>query len=89
MNNSKTKSELKVLNLCLSREINRTENQIEVIEKRLFYIQNIIDQNNSDTKTVEKFRIDMESCQLDLVGLRVTRDRLILESIQYNDDTGI
>ena len=89
MNNSKTKSELKVLNLCLSREINRTENQIEVIEKRLSYIQNIIDQNNSDTKTVEKFRIDMESCQLDLVGLRVTRDRLILESIQYNDDTGI
>ena len=89
MKKSKTKSELKVLNLCLSREINQTENQIEVIEKRLSYIQNIIDQNNSDTKTVEKFRIDMESCQLDLVGLRVTRDRLILESIQYNDDTGI
>ena len=87
MNNSKTKSELKVLNLCLSREINQTEYQIKNIEQRLQFIQNIIGQNNSDTKVVESFRVEIESAQLDLIGLKVTRDRLILESIQLNDST--
>ena len=87
MNNSKTKSELKVLNLCLSREINQTEYQIKNIEQRLLFIQNIIGQNNSDTKVVESFRVEIESAQLDLIGLKVTRDRLILESIQLNDST--
>ena len=52
MNNSKTKSELKVLNICLSREINQTEYQIKNIEQRLQFIQNIIGQNNSNTKVV-------------------------------------
>ena len=85
MNNSKTKSELKVLNKCLSREINQTEYQIKNIEQRLQFIQNIIGQNNSDTKIVESFRVEIESAQLDLIGLKVTRDRLILESIQLND----
>ena len=87
MNNSKTKSELKVLNLCLSREINQTEYQIKNIEQRHQFIQNIIGQNNSDTKVVESFRVEIESAQLDLIGLKVTRDRLILESIQLNDST--
>ena len=87
MNNSKTKSELKVLNLCLSREINQTEYQIKNIEQRLLFIQNIICQNNSDTKIVESFRLEIEAAQLDLMGLKVTRDRLILESIQLNDST--
>ena len=87
MNNSKTKSELKVLNLCLSREINQTEYQIKNIEQRLQFIQNIIGQNNSDTKVVESFRLEIEAAQLDLMGLKVTRDRLILESIQLNDST--
>ena len=87
MNNSKTKSELKVLNLCLSREINQTEYQIKNIEQRLQFIQNIIGQNNSDTNVVESFRVEIESAQLDLIGLKVTRDRLILESIQLNDST--
>ena len=88
MNNSKTKSELKVLNLCLSREINQTEYQIKNIEQRHQFIQNIIGQNNSDTKVVESFRVEIESAQLDLIGLKVTRDILILESIQLNDSTG-
>ena len=87
MNNKKSKSELKVLNLCLSREINQTEYQIKNIEQRLQFIQNIIGQNNSDTKVVESFRLEIESAQLDLIGLKVTRDRLILESIQLNDST--
>ena len=87
MNNKKSKSELKVLNLCLSREINQTEYQIKNIEQRLQFIQNIIGQNNSDTKVVESFRVEIESAQLDLIGLKVTRDRLILESIQLNDST--
>ena len=87
MNNSKTKSELKVLNLCLPREINQTEYQIKNIEQRLQFIQNIIGQNNSDTKVVESFRLEIEAAQLDLMGLKVTRDRLILESIQLNDST--
>ena len=87
MNNSKTKSELKVLNLCLSREINQTEYQIKNIEQRHQFIQNIIGQNNSDTKVVESFRLEIEAAQLDLMGLKVTRDRLILESIQLNDST--
>ena len=87
MNNKKSESELKVLNLCLSREINQTEYQIKNIEQRLLFIQNIIDQNNSDTKVVESFRLEIEAAQLDLMGLKVTRDRLILESIQLNDST--
>ena len=87
MNNSKTKSELKILNICLSREINQTEYQIKNIEQRLQFIQNIIGQNNSDIKVVESFRVEIEAAQLDLMGLKVTRDRLILESIQLNDSS--
>ena len=76
-----------MLNFCLSREINQTEYQIKNIEQRLQFIQNIIGQNNSDTKVVESFRLEIEAAQLDLMGLKVTRDRLILESIQLNDST--
>ena len=61
MENKKTKSELKVLNNCLTRKMNQTEQFIKNIELKLQFIQNVIDQSNSDSNVIERFRVETES----------------------------
>ena len=83
-----TRSELKVITLQLTRELNQSENCIQNLESSIQEFQKTIDLSGRDINVIERYRVELEIAKNDKVAYECTRDRLLLELSCLNDTYG-